>query len=136
MPARMRWSEALSGQGGFDHNGHTLRTLIELDGPILAGTGSISPGIRWKGWPSIMARSPHPEWALAEATRSFRSAGRWPSLEAQVAALADDIAYDNHDIDDGLRAGLLSLDQLMEVPMIAEGWRAVEAKFPGVAPSG
>ena len=38
----------------------------------------------------------------------------WPSLEAQVAAIADDIAYDNHDIDDGLRSGLLEIDELVE----------------------
>src|SRR5207237_1182443 len=50
----------------------------------------------------------------------------------EALCLAPDIAYDNHDIDDGLRAGLLSLDQLMQVPMIADGWRRVEAKFPGV----
>jgi dGTPase len=59
--------------------------------------------------------------------------GSWPSLEAQVAAIADDIAYDNHDIDDGLRAGLLTLEQLLDVPMIARGWAAVQARFPGVA---
>ena len=58
----------------------------------------------------------------------------WPSLEAQVAALADDIAYDNHDIDDGLRAGLLSLDQILTVPMVGEGWAACRDRFHDVAP--
>ena len=43
----------------------------------------------------------------------------WPSLEAQVAAIADDIAYDNHDIDDGLRAGILELDELLGLPFVA-----------------
>ena len=42
------------------------------------------------------------------------SSDSWPSLEAQVAAIADDIAYDNHDIDDGLRSGILDLDALLE----------------------
>ena len=46
----------------------------------------------------------------------------WPSLEAQVAAIADDIAYDNHDIDDGLRAGLFTLDELLDVPLVARCW--------------
>jgi dGTPase len=55
----------------------------------------------------------------------------WPSLEAQVAAIADDIAYDNHDIDDGLRAGFLDLDELLTLDLVAEQWRAIERKFPG-----
>jgi dGTPase len=125
--------EALAGQGGFDHNGHTLRTLMRLERPY--------PG--WDGlnltWDTLEGLAKHngpiaaPGWALAECDAEFPLVlDAWPSLEAQVAALADDIAYDNHDIDDGLRAGLLSLDQLLEVPMVAEGWRAVEAKCPGV----
>jgi dGTPase len=124
---------ALAGQGGFDHNGHTLRTLIELDRPYPTWNGL---NLTWETLEGLAKHNgpiAHPEWALAAADAQFElDLNRWPSLEAQVAALADDIAYDNHDIDDGLRAGLLSLDQLMEVPMIAEGWRRVEGKFPGV----
>jgi dGTPase len=123
---------ALCAHGGFDHNGHTLRALTALEKPY--------PG--WDGlnlsWETLEGLAKHngpvarPEWALAAADAEFPlDLTSWPSLEAQVAAIADDIAYDNHDIDDGLRAGLLSLDQLMEVPMIAQGWRRVEARFPG-----
>ncbi|MFW5634647.1 MAG: deoxyguanosinetriphosphate triphosphohydrolase, partial [Erythrobacter sp.] len=56
--------------------------------------------------------------------------GTWPSLEAQVAAVSDDIAYDNHDIDDGLRAGFLDLDDLLQLDFLADQWRAVERRFP------
>lgn len=125
---------ALEGQGGFDHNGHTLRTLMVLERPY--------PG--WDGlnltWETLEGLAKHngpiadPEWALAESDAAFPlGLGHWPSLEAQVAAIADDIAYDNHDIDDGIRAGLLSLDQLLALPMIADGWRAVAARHPGVS---
>jgi dGTPase len=54
----------------------------------------------------------------------------WPSLEAQIAAISDDIAYDNHDIDDGLRAGLFTLEDLLEVPFVARHWDAVRSRYP------
>jgi dGTPase len=70
-------------------------------------------------------------WALAEADDAFPlDLASWPSLEAQVAAVADDIAYDNHDIDDGLRAGLLDFEALCGVPLVAARWRAVRDAFP------
>jgi dGTPase len=94
--------------GGFDHNAHTLRVLTRLE----------TPYPRWDGldltWETLEGLAKHngpvaqPGWALravdAEMPLDLAS---WPSLEAQVAAVADDIAYDNHDIDDGVRAGRL-----------------------------
>jgi dGTPase len=68
---------------------------------------------------------------MAELDEAFPlMLGQWPSLEAQVAAVADDIAYDNHDIDDGLRAGFLGLDDLLELDFLAQQWRTVEKRFP------
>src|SRR5436309_16053863 len=57
----------------------------------------------------------------------------WPSLEAQVAAISDDIAYDNHDIDDGLRAGLLQLDDLIGVPLVRRHWDVIAERHPGAS---
>ncbi|BCA57307.1 deoxyguanosinetriphosphate triphosphohydrolase [Sphingomonas sp. HMP6] len=124
---------ALAGQGGFDHNGNTLRALMTID----------SPYPRWNGlnltWETLEGLAKHngpivaPGWALAECDAAFAlDLTQWSSLEAQVAAIADDIAYDNHDIDDGLRAGLLTLEQLLEVPVVARGWDAVRKRFPDV----
>ncbi len=78
---------------------------------------------------------PNPSWAMAEADRSFPlDLHSWPGLEAQVAAIADDIAYDNHDIDDGLRAGILDLDELIELPLVQRHWSAIRDRHPGLGP--
>ena len=125
---------ALAQAGGFDHNGHTLRTLTTIEQPYPL----------WSGlnltWETLEGLAKHngpihaPGWALAEVDAAMPlDLTSHASLEAQVAALADDIAYDNHDIDDGLRAGLLTLEQLLEVPVVAQGWDAVRARYPGVA---
>jgi dGTPase len=123
---------ALANAGGFDHNAHTLRTLMRLESPYCDHEGlnlswEVLEGLAKHNGPVIAAN-----WALAELDRAFPLAlGDWPSLEAQVAAIADDIAYDNHDIDDGLRAGFLALDDLLALPFVAEQWRSVERRFPG-----
>lgn len=126
--------QALAGAGGFDHNGHTLRALTRLDCPY-----PLWPGLNLS-WETLEGLAKHngpvfePGWALAAEDADFAlDLTSHASLEAQVAALADDIAYDNHDIDDGIRAGLLTLDQVMAVPLVARGWSAVKARFPDVA---
>ncbi|MDB5678336.1 deoxyguanosinetriphosphate triphosphohydrolase [Sphingomonas bacterium] len=126
---------ALSKQGGFDHNGNTLRALTEIDSPYPR-----FPGLNLT-WETLEGLAKHngpvtaPQWALAKADNEFPlELETFAGLEAQVAAIADDIAYDNHDIDDGLRAGLLSLDQLLTVPMIAARWDQCRVRFPEVTP--
>ncbi|THD37719.1 MAG: deoxyguanosinetriphosphate triphosphohydrolase [Sphingomonas sp.] len=126
---------ALAQAGGFDHNGNTLRALMEIDSPYPR-----FPGLNLT-WETLEGLAKHngpvaaPQWALAAADAVFPlDLKSFASLEAQVAALADDIAYDNHDIDDGLRAGLLNLDQLLAVPIIAARWDQCRVRFPEVAP--
>ena len=123
---------ALEGQGGFDHNGHALRVLTELERPYPLWDGL---NLTWETLEGLAKHNGpvrHPGWALQAVDAAFPlDLGSRASLEAQVAAIADDIAYDNHDIDDGLRAGLLSFDQILEVPVVARGWAGVEARFGG-----
>ncbi|MCF1658442.1 hypothetical protein LXG17_00135, partial [Klebsiella pneumoniae] len=69
---------------------------------------------------------------LGDLGRRFLE-GQQPSLEAQLANLADEVAYNNHDIDDGLRSGLITLEQLEDVPLWAIHRREAEAAFPNVS---
>jgi len=124
---------ALTGQGGFDHNGHTLRTLMTIERPYPLWNGL---NLTWETLEGLAKHNGpvrHPGWALATADAKYPLAlTSFSSLEAQVAAIADDIAYDNHDIDDGLRAGLLTLDQMLAVPLVACGWDDVRRRFPDI----
>jgi dGTPase len=126
-------SDALSDSGGFDHNGHTLRLVTCLENPYPDFDGL---NLSWEALEGLAKHNgpvPAPDWALAEANRIFDlELGSWPSLEAQVAAIADDIAYDNHDIDDGLRSGILDLDALLEQPFVARHWADIERRHPGL----
>ena len=123
--------EALAPWGGFDHNGHTLRLVTWLETPYPNFDGL---NLTWETLEGLAKHNgpvAEPGWALAEADAATALELRaWPSLEAQVAALADDIAYDNHDIDDGLRAGVLQLDELLEQPFVARHWAAIGRRHP------
>ena len=122
---------ALAPHGGFDHNAHCLRVLMRLESPYCEHDGLNLSWELLEGLAKHNGPVPNPPWALAGLDAAFPlDLGAWPCLEAQVAAIADDIAYDNHDIDDGLRAGFLSLDELLGQDFVAEQWRAVEARYP------
>jgi dGTPase len=123
---------AMAPYGGFDHNAQTLRTLSQLESPY-----PLWPGLNLS-WELMEGLAKHngpvlnPHWALAQVDAGFSLELRqYASLEAQIASIADDIAYDNHDIDDGIRAGLLTLDQLRELPFIDSRWRAIFDRYPG-----
>ena len=125
---------AMAEAGGFDHNAHTLRVLTKLETPYPTHSGLNLSWEMLEGLAKHNGPVTDPSWALAEADAEFPlDLASWPSLEAQVAAIADDIAYDNHDIDDGLRAGLFTLEELLEVPLVARIWASVSARYPDVA---
>ncbi len=124
---------ALADVGGFDHNAHTLRLVTCLENPYPNFEGLNLSWEMLEGLAKHNGPVDNPGWALVEADAAAGlELGRWPSLEAQVAAIADDIAYDNHDIDDGLRSGILDLEALLAVPFVARLWAGVEARHPGL----
>lgn len=133
--------------GGFDHNAQTFRILTELEhryaefdglnltweslegvakhnGPLV-GPGA-SAKAQARGVPAAIARY--------SAERQDLEIAGWPGAEAQVAAIADDIAYNNHDIDDGLRAGLFAVEDLADVPLVGPVFAEVEHRYPGLEP--
>jgi dGTPase len=119
--------------GGFDHNGHAIRILTRLESRTPAYDGlnlswEVLEGIAKHNGPVL-----EPGWALeAQEADWALELGSFAGLEAQVAALADDIAYNAHDLDDGLRAGLLDLEQVCaDVPLVDALWRQVRARWPG-----
>ncbi len=127
-------AESLERHGGFCHNAQTLRTVMRIECPYPEHDGLNLTWDLLEGLAKHNGPVTAPGWALAELDAAFPlMLGTWPSLEAQVAAVADDIAYDNHDIDDGLRAGFLALDDLLTLDFLADQWRAVEKRFPHAA---
>lgn len=138
--------ELMAPYDGFDHNAQSLRVVTSLErryaqfdglnlswetleglvkhnGPVLADDGSPLGPYAKEGLPfGIKAYQPLQDLMLSSHA----------SLEAQAAAIADDIAYNAHDIDDGLRAGLISLDQLEQVPLAGEALAEVRQLYPGL----
>ena len=137
----------MAGHGGFDHNSHALRIVTELEhryaafdglnltqptlaglvkhnGPLLDASGAPTERYRARGVPAAI---------LDYDGRQSLDLRLHASLEAQAAAIADDIAYDAHDIDDGLRAGLFSLGELRAaVPFVDGLMREVDSLHPSL----
>jgi dGTPase len=122
--------------GGFDHNVQTFRVVTELERryPDFSGlnlTWETLEGIIKHNGP-VTAKLGQPSWkAISKYDAEYQlGLDTWASAEAQVAALADDIAYNNHDVDDGVEAGLFTLDELMDVPLIGPILAAVRSERP------
>jgi dGTPase len=140
----------MTGHGGFDHNSHALRIVTDLErryadfdglnltqttiaglvkhnGPLLDASGAPTPRYRAHGVSEAI---------LAYDRRQPVDLALHASLEAQAAALADDIAYDAHDIDDGLRAGLFTLADIGDAaPFVAGILAEIDVSHPGLEPA-
>lgn len=138
--------DLMAGFGGFDHNAQALRIVTRLErryaehdglnltwetleglvkhnGPLVDAAGRPRERYAAHGVPGAILEFDG-EFGLDLATHA--------SGEAQAAAIADDIAYDAHDIDDGLRAGLFALDDLEAIPFLAELLAEVDGRYPGL----
>lgn len=126
--------QALETYGGFDHNLQTFRIVTRLEGRYAAFDGlnlsaeTLEGLVKHNGPllgepPSAIAR--HPQAGLFQLDLQ-------PPVEAQIAAIADDVAYGSHDLDDGMRAGFFAPDELAAVPLAAEALAEVDRLHPGL----
>ncbi|MEM7490261.1 MAG: deoxyguanosinetriphosphate triphosphohydrolase [Pseudomonadota bacterium] len=120
--------------GGFDHNAQAVRIVTSLERHYAEWDGL---NLTWETLEGIAKHNgpvgrPAP-WALAgyDAVHDLELSTH-ASAEAQVAALSDDIAYNNHDLHDGLRAELFSTDELAELPVLDDCFARTDAKYPGL----
>ncbi len=129
--------------GGFDHNAQTLRIVTKLEERYAAFDGlnltweTLEGLVKHNGPVVTAARSADDlPRAIAEyAETQDLELQTYACAEAQVAALADDIAYNNHDIDDGLRAGLFSIEDVLSVPLVGEVFRQAIDENPMIEES-
>ena len=137
-------NEKMAPWGGFDHNAQSLRVVTrlerryaEFDGLNL--TWETLEGLVKHNGPLTDAAGKGLKGPVPQAIRDYSELhdlelSRYASVEAQCAALADDIAYNTHDIDDGIRSGLLRLDMLEEVGLPGSILRGVRERYPALDP--
>jgi dGTPase len=121
---------SMADAGGFDHNAQTLRALMLIDCPYPRWTGLNLSWEMLEGLAKHNGPVAAPGWAMAAADAAYPlELSSHASLEAQIAAISDDIAYDNHDIDDGLRSGILERDAVLSLPFMAARWDEVRRRY-------
>ena len=131
-------AELLADAGGFDHNAQALRIVTKLEQRYAEFDGlnlsweSLEGLVKHNGPLIAEGAEPVPEPILDYNKRHDLWLATHSSLEAQVAAIADDIAYNTHDIDDGLRSGLITIEMLEELPLISRLLRAVRDRYPNL----
>ncbi len=126
--------EAMVHYGRFEHNDQSLRVLTTLERKYPQWNGL---NLTWETLEGVvkhngpLVEEPHIAVRELQDVIDLRLE-TYASLEAQVAALSDDIAYNNHDVEDGIRGGLFSISDLEEIPFLAEVIAGVRAQYPGI----
>ncbi|MEM9437075.1 MAG: deoxyguanosinetriphosphate triphosphohydrolase [Pseudomonadota bacterium] len=122
--------------GGFDHNAQAIRIVTALERHYAEWDGL---NLTWESLEGIAKHNGPVTGELPYALADYNAIHdlelhTHASAEAQVAALSDDIAYNNHDLMDGLRAGLFVEDEICELPIIGDCFAEVDARYPGLEP--
>lgn len=131
-------NEAMADFGGFDHNAQSIRIVTALEHSYARFDGlnltfeTLEGLITHNGPVTDLARPGLAPDFFKQNPAMSPGLNQWAPLEAQCAAIADDIAYDAHDIDDGLRSGLLSLDMIADAPLAGGILEEVRAQYSGL----
>ena len=125
-------NELMEPYGGFDHNAQAVKIVTNLERHYADFDGL---NLTWETLEGIAKHNGPVTGALPYALAEYNARHdlelhTYASAEAQVAALADDIAYNNHDLHDGLRAELFSTDEIAELPILRDCFAAVDEKYP------
>jgi len=119
----------MEGYGGFEHNLQSLRVVDELEERYPGFNGL---NLSWETREGIIKHKSSFDAALETASELLP--GTVPTIEAQIINFADEIAYNNHDIDDGLKSGLIKPEQLEKVELWREVHSRIEESYPGIDP--
>jgi len=124
----------MAAYGGFSHNDQTLRILTRLEHGYAEFDGL---NLTWEALEGTVKHNGPVEGPLSASIAEYNALhdlrlDTYAGPEAQIASLADDIAYNNHDIDDGLRAGLFAVGDLKDVPLVGPVFHEVAQKYPGL----
>ncbi len=118
----------MTSYGGFEHNRQSLRIVEQLEHRYPGFDGL---NLSWETREGIIKHSSDYDCAGSDAVKEYQPQWR-ATLEAQIIDLADEIAYNNHDIDDGLKAGYIQLEDLSQLELWQQTWLKVGDKFPGL----
>lgn len=125
---------AMAPYGGFDHNAQTLRVLTKLERRHIGFDGL---NLTWESLEGVVKHNgplaaPLPAAIVEYVADHDLELSTYPGAEAQVAAISDDIAYNAHDLDDGLRAELFAVDDLAELPLVGPTYKSIIDEHPGL----
>lgn len=129
-------NEKMKNFGGFSHNAHTLKLITQIE-----NYSAEFPGLNLS-WEMLEGVVKH-NGAIADVSKVHPYISEYnqkhdldlknfSSLEAQISAIADDIAYNNHDLEDGLRAGLFEVEDILQLPLVGEIYREMQQKYPQI----
>ncbi len=129
-------NEKMANFGGFSHNAHTLKLITKIETRFIEFEGL---NLSWEMLEGVVKHNgpiiddSKPNSYIMEYNQEYDlDLKRFPSIEAQISAISDDIAYNNHDIEDGLRAGLFEVKEMFSLPIIGKIYQEILAKYPNI----